>query len=563
MRYAPCLLVMLPLLTRPEPAFAQACDGRVVSAITIVSRDPSFLRIPRVLRPFARAVGLHHTTTKEDVIGRFLLLEVGRPCTERQRAESERILRFQPFLAEAAVRTVPDGAGGVRVEVETLDEIPTVFAMRFRDGGPAALRLGNGNVGGQGVYLAARWERGFAYRTGVGVELIAHQSFGHPYTFAMVADRSPLGSTVSVALAHTFLTDLQRTAWHAGAREVRGYTSFLRPDGDAVALAVRRRFAAVGAVGRIGVRRRTAFVGGLITQERMTPASQGVIISDSGLLADTSAALTGPFAPFRNVRLNAVLGVRFVSFVGARGFDALLAAQDVATGVQFGALLGRGVSWFGAGDNDLFVAADFYAGVGSATSFVALQAEGEARRDRNTDRWGAAVASGRTAWYLKPARAHVLIASGELAGAWRGRIPFQLRLGDREGGVRGYRGSHVAGAVRVVGRLEERWSIGQLTRHLALGLAGFMDIGRTWAGDAPFGVDSRLKTGVGLGLLAAVPPQSRRLWRLDVTLPVSADAHAGWEVRLSAFQSRGFWREPSDVARARAGAAPATIFTWP
>jgi hemolysin activation/secretion protein len=117
--------------------------------------------------------------------------------------------------------------------------------------------------------------------------------------------------------------------------------------------------------------------------------------------------------------------------------------------------------------------------------------------------------------------------------------------------------------VRTVARLEARRSIGQLTRHVVLGLATFADAGRLWAGDAPFGINSSTKVGVGLGLLAAIPPQSRQLWRLDIAVPVSADAHARWEIRLSVTGARDFWREPSGLARARAGAAPSTIFTWP
>jgi len=562
MRYAPWMLVVLPLLAPPTPALAQ-CDGQIVSAIAIVPRDPSFIRVPRTLRPIARGVGLHHTTTKQDVIGRFLLLSVGQPCTERLRAESERILRFQPFLADATVRAIPDAAGGVRIEVETIDEIPTVFALRFHGGDPAALRIGNGNVGGRGIFLAVRGERGFAYRNGVGVQLIAHQAFGRPYTLAVVADRTPLGSTVSIALGHAFITDLQRTAWHVGFRDVRGYTSFVRPDGQAIALGARRRFADVGGVVRIGVRGRSAFLGALVTQERMTPAVQAVIVSDSGLVADTSAPLAGPFAAVHNTRLNAVVGVRSVAFLVVRGFDALAGTQDVARGVQFGAVAGRSVPWFGAGDNDMFLAADFYAGLGSARSFAALRVEGEARQDRKTNRWDSMIGSGRLAWYVKPSAPYVVIGSAEFSGGRRERFPLQLRLGDRQGGVRGYGASRVAGGVRTVARLEARRSIGQLTRHVALGLASFADAGRVWRGDAPFGVDSRLKVGVGVGLLAAIPPQSRQLWRLDVAVPVSADAHARWEIRLTAKRALGFWREPGDVARARAGAAPATIFTWP
>jgi hemolysin activation/secretion protein len=129
--------------------------------------------------------------------------------------------------------------------------------------------------------------------------------------------------------------------------------------------------------------------------------------------------------------------------------------------------------------------------------------------------------------------------------------------------VRGYSGSRLAGAVRSVGRLEARRFIGQLTKHLALGLATFADAGKVWAGDAPFGVNSTTQVGVGAGLLAAIPPQSRQLWRLDFAVPVSPNAHARWELRLTMLRTRGFWREPGDVARARAGASPATIFTWP
>jgi hypothetical protein len=556
------MLVVLPLVAPPTPATAQ-CDGQIVSAIAIVPRDPSFIRIPRSLRAIARGVGLHHTTTKADVIRRFLLLSVGRPCTERLRSESERILRFQPFLADATVRAIPDGAGSVRIEVETIDEIPTVFSLRFHDGEPAALRVGNGNVGGRGVFLAVRGERGFAYRNGVGVQLVANQIVGRPYTLALVADRTPLGSTVSIALGHAFITDLQHTAWHAGFRDVRDYRSFVRPDGQAIALGARRRFTDIGAVVRIGVHGRSAFLGALVTEERMTPAARAVIVTDSGLVADTSAPLAGPFAAVHNTRLNAVAGVRSVAFLAVRGFDALAGTQDIATGVQFGAVAGRSVPWFGAGDNDVFVAADLYAGLGSATSFAALRLDAEARHDRNGHRWDSMISSGRLAWYFKPWPKYVLIGSGEFSGGWQALFPFQLRLGDREGGVRGYRASRVAGGVRSVARVEARRLIGRLTRYAAVGLASFADAGRVWRGDAPFGVDSRVKVGVGIGLLAAIPPQSRQLWRLDAAVPISADAHARWEVRLTATRARGFWREPGDLARARAGAAPATIFTWP
>jgi len=540
-----------------------SCDGKLVTSIAITPHDPSFLAVPRPLRELARGVGLVHTTSTQETIGRFLLLDIGQPCTERHRAESERILRLQPFLADATVRALPDTGGGVRIDVETIDEIPTVLDMRFRDRRPSQIRFGNGNVGGQGLYLAASVERGLAYRTGFGVHGVAYQVFGQPYTLALVAERSPLGGELTVAFGHAFVTDLQRSAWHMGVSDVTRYLYFSAPDGDALSLDVRRRFWDIGGVRRFGLGRQSAFVGALVTHEDVTPADRFVVVSDSGLLAATGPRLAESVSPHRNLRLNAVAGVRALSFMTVRGFDALTAVQDVAVGAQFATLVGRAIPRFGRNDGDLFVSANFYAGLGSATSFGALRIDGEARKDQRTSDWDSMIGSGRLAWYVKPGGAHVVISSLEFSGERRERVPFQVTLGDRQGGVRGYSASRDAGAVRGVARLEERWSLGGFTSHDALGIASFVDAGRVWAGDAPFGVNSRAKVGIGVGLLAAFPPQSQRLWRLDVAVPVSPDPHARWEVRLTGIWTRRFWREPDDVARGRSGAAPSTIFTWP
>lgn len=562
-----CSLVVALLtassVAKGEPPPVLACDGKVVTSIDVTPHDPSFLSVPKRLRRAARGVGLVHTTSTRQTIDRFLLLDVGQPCTERKRAESERILRLQPFLADATVRAVPDEAGGVRIYVETVDEIPTVLDVGLRDRRLSRLRFGNGNVGGQGLYLAASAERGFAYRTGLGVHGVAYQVFGRPYTLTLVAERSPLGGELTAALGHAFLTDLQRSAWHVGTSDVNRYVSFSTPEGDPLSLEIRRRFWDLGGVRRIGFGRQSAFIGALLTHEDVTPASRFVFVSDSGLVAAGGARLADADSAYQNVRLNAVAGVRALSFMTVRGFDALSAVQDVAVGVQFGTLVGRTVPRFEGSDDDVFASADVYAGFGSATSFTGLRIEGEARHDQRASEWDSMIASGRWAWYVKPAAAHVIISSLEFGGGRRGRVPFQLSLGDRQGGVRGYSVSHDAGAVRGVARLEERWSIGGLTSHDALGIASFVDAGRVWAGDAPFGLNSSAKVGVGVGLLAAFPPQSQRLWRLDVALPVSPDPHAHWEVRLTGIWTRTFWREPDDVARGRSGAAPSKIFTWP
>ena len=557
------LLLSAGALSAQDPAGRVVpCDGAIVSAIEFTAHDPSFLEVPRGLRWLAGGIGLLHTPSRPGTVDAFLLLDVGGPCTEVARAESERILRVQPFLADATVRAVPDGSGRVRIEVETVDEIPVVFGMRFRDLTPSAVRFGNDNVDGQGLSLAGRVERGFAYRTGVGFEAAASQVLGRPYQIELRAERAPLESELSLGFGHPFFTDLQRAAWHMGVRNENRFASFLPPEGPELSLRVRRTFWDVGIVRRLGHGRRRAFAGALVTRAVVNPADRVVIVSDSGLVRDESGVLTTPVPAHRNLRLSAVVGVRALSFLRVRGFDALNAVQDVATGVQLGTLLGRGVGRFADEGSDVFLSTDLYAGFGSVRSFAAMRVEAEARRITEGGRWEDIVVGGRLAWYVKPASRHVVIASLEAGGVSRPRVPFQLTLGDTRGGVRGYAASRVAGAWRGVARLESRWSVGGLGPRAGLGVAAFADAGGVWAGEAPFGVDSGPKIGLGIGLLAAVPAQSQRLWRLDVAVPVSADRHAGWEIRLTGVWTRGFWREPRDIGRARAGVAPSSIFTW-
>jgi hypothetical protein len=543
-------------------AAATPCDGTIVTAIEIRPAAPSFVSFPVRSRPFVRAAGVFHTTTKASTITRLLLLKVGAGCSERARAESERILRLQPFLAAATVRALPDSSGGTRIEIETVDEIPTIVGVAMRSARPSRLLLGNGNAAGEGVLFSAQAERGFFYRSGVAVHMIDYAAFGGPYRLELLTERAPLGGTFNIALGHAFLTDLQRTAWHVGYADLNSYAPLVRSEGADLSLQTERWLWDAGGVRRLGIGRLRMFIGGLVTHERVAPGQEVVTVTDTGLVADTSS-FAQRLVTYSNVRANAVVGVRALEFMQARGFDALAGVQDVATGVQLGILLGRGIPRLGGSDDDVYLSTDFYVGLGSATSFVALRATGEAREPRRMGRWDSLIGSGRVAWYLKPSPGNLFIFDGEFSGGARARVPFQLLLGNPDGGVRGYGLSHVAGAVRAVTRIEERWLIGRPRGHLALGIASYADGGRVWAGDAPFGVDSKTHVGVGAGLLAAIPAESKRLWRLDFSVPVSPDRYARRQLRLSVVQAIGFWREPRDIAGARAGAAPSTIFTWP
>ncbi|HEY0969951.1 MAG TPA: BamA/TamA family outer membrane protein [Gemmatimonadales bacterium] len=544
------------------------CHGETITTIEIDTRPPYLSGMLDRWQFVSRLITDLHVTTKPEVVRRFLALREGEPCTEIRRAESERLLRAQPFLAGAAVRPIPDGEGRVRLLVQTRDEITIVAGVRARQGSPnlRMLRAGEGNVAGEAIYAAAEWQAGTYGRDVFAARVVDYQLMGRPYQLELEGRREQIGGHWRGALTHPYFTDLQRVAWRASGGSGRDFFELRQPWGrEEVALATRSSYADVGGLVRVGVPGRLSLFGLGLTTERAEVDPVAMLLLDSGAVIAPDSLRPGlAYTPIHSTRLNAMWGVRNVSFLPVEGFDALSAVQDMRVGFQAGAMFGRSLAMLGSRDDDIFVAADLYAGMGTERTFVTVEAQGEGRQDYDNDRWDSVLGSARVAWYFHAAPRQTLQTSVEWSGGWRTRTPFQLLLGDDDGGVRGYGNSRIAGARRTVARVESRWTLGQFRESAEYGLAVFTDAGRTWAGDVPFGQDSGVKVGFGVGLLAALPPGSQRLWRLDVAYPIVSDPHARIELRLSSSNvARLGWREPRDVERSRGRTVPEGVFRWP
>ena len=188
-----------------QPARAP-CDGRVVSDIVIRTQGPSFGGVFARSGFMSALVSGFHVTTSPDVVRRFLLLERGKVCTSTLRADSERILRGQPFLAGASVTTTDDGRGGVRVEVVTIDEIQLVFSGSVSNESPyvTAMRLGSSNVRGLGIYAAGEWRDGGFYRDAWRGSAMDYQLFGRPMQLSIDGERRRIPTVIVVSgrIAH-------------------------------------------------------------------------------------------------------------------------------------------------------------------------------------------------------------------------------------------------------------------------------------------------------------------------------------------------------------------------
>lgn len=545
-------------------AVLPTCDGRMITGIDVQPHPPAVVgRSPNAFGRIVQRVLLQSATTREDAVRPFVITRVGRPCDDALVREATRVLRSLPYIASASIRPVADTGEGVRLLVETVDEIPLVIGGGWDDG-LSALTYGNANIQGRGLRLVGRWKQGDAFRDGLALSLRKHGLYRLPLIGTLDLAREPLGSHASYAITRPYFTDRQRLAWHVGGWQNETYNHFVRESAPALSLPISRDVWAAGAVGRVAWRGASLLLGPLVTYEMSTIANAGVIVSDSGLVAEDTAVFAGRYPSYTGFRVGGTLGLRMLSFAVAQGFDALVGEQDIARGLQVNAIAGRAIDAFGADDRSDFLSLDLYAGGGGARSFAALRVEGEGQLNRDSHEWRAVVLSGRAAWYLRPSERRTLEASAEFSGGWRERLPLQLPIGVARAGVRGYRDSYIAGGRRAVLRLEQRNPRGEILGFIHWGTAFFTDIGQTWSGDVPFGETKAARASIGFGLLAAAPPNSRRTLRVDLAVPVAPGAPHDYNVRFSVMNAgRLFWREPGDIGRVRAGAAATSIFGWP
>lgn len=520
---------------------------------------------------FSRSPLLHrlattlHTTTLPRLVENLVLLRKGEPCSILLRRETERLLRAQPYIADASVTAYADGPDAVRVEVVTIDEPAVLGSIGVSGGDPLlrALSAGSANLRGRGVSALAGWKDGGYYRDTWQARYSNFQLFSAPVQMHLTAIRRNHGYDATGLVVYPFFTDLQPRAWRVAGGASEDLVPFRAPGQAPISLGIRRQFMDAGAVARIGSPGLLAIVGGSISVERGNPEAQPVVVTDSGLVPDSGAELRSRYGAFRSSRINLLLGYRQVNFLRVSGFDALAGSQDVRRGVQATVAIGRGLPANDAEKDEVFVSGNLYGGVGSAASFAGLEVLAEGRRMPSGD-WEALLVSGRFGVYFHPHPRHTWTGSLEYAAGQRQWLPFQLSLGDPRGGVRGYEDAELGGAARMVARLEERWRFGNIRGTGDAGVAFFTEAGKLWAGDAPYGRSTGYLPSVGVALLAAVPPRSRRIWRIDFGVPLNRTAGAQWGVRLTnEDRTRAFWNEPNDVRRNRERSGLVTAFVVP
>lgn len=557
------LLLYAQFAGAQEPSVVQsdsaACEGRRITTIDVENAiRPVADGAPGLVKPIVNLV-LGGRRTRPDALSPYVLLEAGSTCSDARRKEGERLLRGLRYVAKARIRAEPDG-DGVKLIVEASDDLRPIVGMTLDDGTPESLTFGTVNFAGTGTMVDANWSDGGVFRDGLRFRLNDPTILGRRAILGASFERRQLGDRLSVSLSEPYLTRFQSVAWELSFRDETEYVPLDRNVADRSAWPTDWRTFNAGALGRISLGGVQLLAGGLFTHEKITPASDGVIIAPDGLQPPPAGFPANTYVAQSGARAGIIAGLRALTFKTVDGLQTVEGVHDVAQGVQAATVFGRGVS---DDDDQPFLATEVYAGFGGQRSFVNARVTAE-RRSSDTQR-AARLVSSRLAWYWRVSDRQTQEVSTEFTGIWREDTPVALFIDDRLTGPRGFDGSTASGTRLAVGRFERRMRVGGFGQAVGFGLAGFADAAKLWAGDAPFGVTTDPQFAIGAGVLVAIPRDSRKTIRLDAAYPLSQqlDGVGGVDIRLTITTAgRRYWREPAAFHRSRIVPMLRSLLGW-
>ena len=543
-------LVCVPLLAltlTPGKGFGQECPQGQISYIFIDNNSIFDLSELDPDASFRWAYGLAnklHIRTREEFILDELLFQVGECLDPLLLEETERLLRAYRFIGDADVFAIPQPNGTQHVNVYTQDEWTTKvdLGLRIDDGLKIeGLEITEENFLGLGILT-----RGFLKKDkevqDLGFEIETPRIFQTRWDTRMSFGSTRTGNFFEEAITYPFVGEVGRV----GARQsflwretVFSYSTAGSPDHSHLLLpfldqrwdvAVGRRFGRPGSLTLLGLG-----VSRESVEFRDFPSGLEYVVDknfSSPILVDSAGAaeVAGQAQSRRANRVNVFVGQRNISFVERRGLDALRGVQDVGVGAEV--FLGLGRAWGelqeggGLSTDDLHAQASIFAGgvwdgwvMNSQLSVEGRHASAPADEGAH---WRDVFAEADLYLYWQPAgdRFHTFLFRLSGAGGWSVETPFQLTLGGRTA-LRGHREEDYPGAQRVVFTLEDRIYLPSPSPGLFdLGLAFFVDVGRMWAGEAPFGVYSDWIGTFGGGLRISLPPGTTNVLRIDLGLPL-------------------------------------------
>ncbi|MEM6638492.1 MAG: hypothetical protein AAF610_01180 [Pseudomonadota bacterium] len=471
-----------------------------------------------------------HRTTRESVVRSQLVFATGEPYDPRKLQESERILRSNQFLFDAAIVPVSYRDGVVDIEVVTRDlwSIEPTLSLK-RSGGENQTTLGieDENFLGTGALLGGLYERDLDRRT--RLVYFADRQLGTRWlSLAASAADSNDGHRYAFSLGRPFFALETRYAWNVQAVDFKRVDSLYRLGDELVDYEHDERFLDVWGGWSRGLQN------GWVRRWRV-----GIVANDNRFAPPPNGIRAGVVPADREL-IYPYVSVTWLEdrFIKTANVQQIARTEDFFLGAQLGLTLGYAGTSLGSDRSAWIIGASAQRGFGRADhKLLLLDAQTRGR-----------IESGRTANGTLSFRARYFhrqsakwLQSITLSGVRGQRLDLDrpLQLGG-DIGLRGYPVRYQSGESRVLFSFEQRYFTDWYPwRVLRVGAAAFVDAGRTF-GDNPIGGQSLgWLRSVGVGLRLAPTRGGRKVFHLDVAFPLDGDPSID-SVQISFQGKRGF-----------------------
>ena len=580
MRAGPALAaVLLALALAGRGVEAQAaCEAGVVSEIVYVRNYPfgeAATAEDNKLGWLYRGMNKIHIRTIPRVIEWELLFEEGDCLSDPLvLEESERALRSLPYLVEASVTSerLPDGSHRVRVETTDAWALSVGISFTVDEGFTfTGLSVNAKNLLGTGTQVGL-FRNVWRERQRIGVLGRQPNLFGTRIDATVHGGSTRADNYLNQSFFRPYAGELGSHAFRqAYARRddyfsysidpASGFTqSLLRFEAEAWELTYQHRFGSAEGF------RVLAGVGISHESVRFPYADAGVRVVQDDDFDDplpAPAEIVDAVSIHANdheiTRVNFTAGVRDLRFLNLLGLDALVASQDVFSGLGLQVTVAPGTRAGGKGIDDVLFRGQGGFGLRLGEVYLNFRADAQARNvlsdeEGGPEGWRDVLYELNANGYWDHGGRGQLFSRAQLAGASRVDRPFQLTLGGRES-IRGYNEDAYPGRQRLLFTLEERLEMPELSTSFAdVGLVAFADAGQIWAGDVPFGETPGWTAAVGAGLRLGLPAGAPNVLRVDVALPLTGDRETRGTVfrvyaELLGLLDRRAW--PTQIERSR------------
>jgi hypothetical protein len=491
---------------------AMQADGAVIGRV-LYERRGVFQNTEDLSWLFATANKLHKTT-RESVIASQLLFEPGDVFDPRELQESERILRSNQFLFDAAVVPVAYENGRVDVQVTTRDLWSIEPALSLsRSGGENQTVIGieDENFLGTGALIGALFERDLDRRS--RQIYFADRQVGRRWlsVFGNYSDNSD-GHRYALGIGRPFFALDTRRAWGVTLVDNDRIDSLYRLGDELVDYRHDEQFADVWAGWSRGL------IDGWVKRWRV-----GAIANDNRFEQPPDGVRAGAVPSDRRL-VYPYIGIDVVedNFIEAANVQQMARTEDFFLGARFGATIGYAGTTLGADRSAWLLRATAQRGFGSAEKrMLLLDGSTSTRIESGSTRNSELSIRARYFHRLSPKWLRSFGVRATKGSSLDLDRPLQLG-GDT--GLRGYPVRYQSGDSFVLLSAEQRYFTDWYPwRLFRVGAAVFADAGRTF-GDNPIGGESLgWLRSVGVGLRLAPTRGGRKVFHVDVAFPLDGD----------------------------------------